>query len=166
MATGIAVGLIVTAIVGIFGWITGAFQAPRNVRRWGVVIGRASRDYSSWIRRREQQLAAELQAIDEDHAARNVFESGSRLSKRARAEQVVHDENVQRLEAHARTVDDAFHNLRKVDLVYMALFKVKDVGLWTRVRGAWKILWHPPFSMETDVLLPVLKRFEKTEGRS
>ena len=153
-------------LAGIFGWITGAFQAPRNVRRWGVVVGRAWRDYYSWLRRREQQLVSELQAIDEDHAARNVYDSGNRLSKRARADREVHDENVQRLEAYARVVDDAFHDLRKVDLVYMALFTVKDVRIWTRVRGAWRTLWNPSLSMETDVLLPVRQRLEEDEKMS
>lgn len=143
----IAVGVGTALVLGLLGWVAGVFKAGKNVRHLRTKIRRAYKDYELWAERQDRELADELATINEDYAARGLFDSGIRLAAQQKARDAATLDNKEALTQRTRAVDNAFDELRKVDSLWLA-FTVDGVGWRTRLKGAWRALTKPPTQLE------------------
>jgi hypothetical protein len=109
---GVLVGVIVGAIgVALTPWVKHIVPQPGRRQAANDAIERAVADHELWRQRANVEMAKELQAADEDAAARGIFDSSIHIQNRAAIQEIYRLEREARFRHVLRVTHDAAEGL-------------------------------------------------------
>lgn len=132
-------GVLVGAVgVALTPWVKHIVPQPGRRRAALTTIERAVADQQVWLERSNAEMAKELQAVDEDAAARGIFNSSIRLQERQDVEARYRREQAEGLRGVLRVAHDATQTLGQ--------FERRSLKRWLEGKGK-----GPPDSVEAQV---------------